>query len=59
MPEIEKETRGSKRICNLERIGVLTDYPDRNMLASAEYKRYIEDIEPSIKYLQQNFTSSK
>ncbi|XP_018566781.1 histone acetyltransferase type B catalytic subunit [Anoplophora glabripennis] len=53
--DIERETRGSKRICNLERAGIFTEPTDRKVLIETEYKRYIDDIKPSIKNLQKNF----
>ncbi|KAJ8960556.1 hypothetical protein NQ318_013844 [Aromia moschata] len=56
--EVEKETRGTKRLCNLERMGVTVECPDKDTIIEVVYKKYIEDIEPSLKYLQQHFVES-
>lgn len=37
---------------NIESLGVTVDHVDRVTLLEATFKKYISDIEPSIKYLQ-------
>lgn len=37
---------------NLEAMGVSVDIVDKTSLLEAEFKKYVSDIEPSIKYLE-------
>ncbi|XP_044262234.1 histone acetyltransferase type B catalytic subunit [Tribolium madens] len=43
--EIEKETKGSKRLCNLERVGVITEPIDKKAILDAEYNKYVDSLE--------------
>ncbi|EFA12371.1 histone acetyltransferase type B catalytic subunit [Tribolium castaneum] len=43
--EIEKETRGSKRLCNLERAGIVTEPIDKKAAIDAEYNKYVDSLE--------------
>ncbi|XP_030747562.1 histone acetyltransferase type B catalytic subunit [Sitophilus oryzae] len=51
----ERQSRASKRFCNLDRAGT-TIQTEKNILIDAEYKKYLEDLEPSVKYLQKKMS---
>ncbi|KAJ8921508.1 hypothetical protein NQ315_003126 [Exocentrus adspersus] len=53
--EVERENRGSKRFCNLIRAGIVQDSTDRSVQVEAGYKDYVDEIEPSMKYLYKHF----
>lgn len=44
---------------NLEAIGIPVNHVDKTSIMEAEFKKYISDIEPSIKYLQKHETNPK
>lgn len=56
--ESERESRPGKRFCNLQREPVpATVQVEKQAAIETEYKRYIDEIEPSVKYLQSKFKS--
>ncbi|KAG5864298.1 hypothetical protein JTB14_003234 [Gonioctena quinquepunctata] len=50
--EIERETKGSKRLCNSEGASINVEHADKNVMIEAEFKKYIGDIEQSMKNFQ-------
>ncbi|CAH1156120.1 unnamed protein product [Phaedon cochleariae] len=46
--DAERESRGSKRLCNVEGLTLKMEHTDKNGLIEAEYKKYVDDIEQSI-----------
>ncbi|XP_076257115.1 histone acetyltransferase 1 isoform X2 [Rhynchophorus ferrugineus] len=47
----KQSSRASKRFCNMNRAAVSIQV-EKGAMVDAEHKRYLEDIEPSVKYLQ-------
>ncbi|KAJ8973360.1 hypothetical protein NQ317_001405 [Molorchus minor] len=58
--DIEKEYRGSKRVCNLNWTAIPVErLADRESLVESEFKDYMDSIEPSVKSMQQNLAGSR
>ncbi|RZB62198.1 histone acetyltransferase type B catalytic subunit [Asbolus verrucosus] len=50
--EVDKESRGSKRLCNLERTGIMTEPIDKKASVNAEFNKYIDSLERPVSRLR-------